>query len=127
MSLLRKYVTNICAFTTINNAVNNTGSFTLSGGYPIQPNEIIVRSITYNSTGANKNLSLMLISSNLSPSQIIGSVCNISGFTSNPGTTINPVAPLPQIITFQLLSGSTPFSPDTGDVISIQMDFITYK
>ena len=127
MSLLRKYVTNVCAFTTINNAVNNTGSFSLSGGYPIQPNEIVVRQITYNSTGANKNLSLMMISSNMSPNQIIGSVCNISGFTGNPGTTITPVAPLPQIITFQLMLGSTPFSPDTGDVISIQMDFITYK
>ena len=124
---LKKYITNICTFTTINNAVNNTGSFSLSGGYPIQPNEIIVRQITYNSTGANKNLSLMLISSNLSPSQIIGSVCNISGFTSNPGTMITPVAPLPQIITFQLMLGATPFSPDSGDVISIQMDFITYK
>ena len=127
MSTMKKYCTNVCAFTTINNAVNNTGSFTLSGGYPIQPNEIIVRQITYNSTGTNKNLSLMLISSNMNPNQIIGSVCNISGFTSNPSITITPVAPLPQIITFQLMLESAPFSPDTGDAISIQMDFITYK
>ena len=131
MSLKRKYVTNVCAFTTINNAVNNSGSWTLSGGYPIQPDEIVIRQITYNSNGANKNLALMLISSNMSANQIIGSVCNIPGFTSNPGTTITPIAPLPQIITFQLVAnaspGLAPVSPDSGDVISIHMDFITYK
>jgi hypothetical protein len=128
MSAKKKYVSNVCTFTTVNNAVNNSGSWTLQGGYPLQPDEIIIRQITYNSNGASKDNLLFLISSNLSNS-IIGSVCNISGFTSNPGTIITP-GPLPQVITFQLqtpTSVPTPISPDTLDMIAIHMDFINYR
>ena len=126
MSTMKKYVTNVFTCTVL----TASGSWTLNGGYPLQPDEIIIRQITFNGSGASKNTELMLISSNIASNTIIGSVCNIPGFSSNPGTIITPVCTLPQSITFQLLNPTAvpiTATPDVGDLISIQMDFITYR
>lgn len=126
MSQKKNHVTNVCTFTTINNAVNSTGGWTLSGGYPLMPDEIIIRQVTYMGDGANKSTALLMISSNMTQNQFIGSICNIPGFTSNPGTVITPTSPMPQVITFQLQAPTNiplPVSPDTGDMITLHSIF----
>ena len=122
----KKYVTNVCTCTLL----DASGSWTLNGGYPLQPDEIVVRQITFNGSGPSKNTELMLITSNISSGVTLGSICNIPGFTSNPGTVITPTGPLPQVITFQLMYpiiGSSPASPDVADLICVHMDFINYR
>ncbi len=128
MTAQRKYVTNVSTCTVLSGTT--LGAWTLNGGYPLQPDEIVIRQITYNGSGASKDTELMLISSNIVSNSILGSVCNSPGFTSNPGTVITPTSPLPPIITFQLLyptTGPSPATPDVGDLISIHMDFINYR
>ena len=118
------YIQNVQAHATL----GNTDEFTIHGGFPTNPDEVVIRQITYgHSAGANE---LILIYSNLSNS-IIGAIGGINGFTSNPGTRIQTRNPLSNVLTFKLMSATTPPEPIGAavhlDQICISMDFIKYK
>jgi hypothetical protein len=62
--------------------------------------------------------------------QVIGSVANISGFTSNPGTRIMIRSPLSQLSFSLLVPAPIPIAVGAaalGDQIAIHMDFIKYR
>ena len=117
-------IINVTAFATI----DATGQFSVLSGFPLRPDEVVVRQVTYNSVAATK--SILLIQSNIG-NQFIGSVVNISGFATALGTRIKVVNPLPNSLIFGLYVPSIipiPVGAATlGDQISISMDFISYK
>ena len=117
-------IINVTAYATI----DATGQFSLLSGFPLRPDEVIIRQVTYNSIAVTKTL--LLIQSSIG-NQFIGSVANISGFASDPGTRIKVVNPLPNSLTFSLyVPGIIPTpvgAAALGDQISISMDFISYK
>jgi len=118
-----EYIVNVQAYATL----GGTDEFTLRGGFPTNPDEVVIRQITYGHTaGANE---LLLIHSNLS-NGIIGAIGGVNGFTSNPGTRIQTRNLITNVLTFRLMSATTPPTP-TGaavdlDQICISMDFIKY-
>ena len=104
-----------------------TGTWTLQGGFPQQVDEIIIRQLSYNSADAVK--SIYLIGSSIN-NQMLGAVANLGGFSACPGTVIRLNSPLSNVITFQLYFPGTPAFPAAvtpGDMVSISMDFISYK
>ena len=103
-----------------------TGTFSVTSGFPISPNEVVIRSITYNSSSATKVL--LLVSSNIGIPGILGSCVNNPGFLTDPGTRIQIFNPLPTVLQFSLLTAAlAPYLLATGDQICISMDFISYK
>ena len=106
-----------------------TGTFSVINGFPINPDEVVIRSITYNSSSATK--SLLLIQSNIGIPGILGSVVNNPGFLTDPGTRIKIYNPLPSVLQFGLYVAALAPIPvgaaTLGDQICISMDFITYK
>ena len=115
-------IINVNAYATL----DATGTFNVSGGFPNYPDEVIIRSITYNSSSATKVL--LLVSSNIGIPGILGSVVNNPGFLTDPGTRIKIFNPLPNMLQFSLLTSAlAPYLLATGDQICISMDFICYK
>jgi len=119
-----EYIQNFTAF----GIFDDTGEFSIQGGFPTNPDEVVIRSISY-SQGQGIGYSMMLVQSNLSPLLcVVGS----GQFCSNPGTRIQTRNPLPNILTLKMMKPTTPPEPtDAGDVelheICISMDFIKYK
>ena len=115
------YIANVTAFTML----GPTGEFSIQGGFPLNPDEIVIRQITYDSADPQKVL--YMISSNLT-NGVIGCIGNTNGFVSNPGTRIQTRNPIPNVLTFTVLLGSAPAGAAVElDQISIAMDFIRYK
>lgn len=103
------------------------GTLSIQGGFPMDPDEVVIRQILYSSENANKGIYLVRTNIN---NQIIGSVSNILGFVTNPETRIRLRSPLTNIITFEVLAPMNPPVPglvDADDLISIHMDFIKYR
>jgi len=118
-----EYMANVTAFAEL----TQDGKFSIQGGFPTNPDEVMIRQITYESDDAAKLL--YLVHSNIG-NQYIGCIANTSGFVTNPHTRIQTRNPLPNVLTFKLFLVSTPAmdaSPTPGDVITIHMDFIKYK
>ena len=106
--------------------INATGAFVIQGGFPTVVDEVVIRQITYASPGVS--IELYLVQSNIG-NQIIGTVANMPGFNTTPGTRIILRNPLPNVLSFQLMhpdSTPTPVITATGDAISISMDFIRF-
>ena len=118
------YIVNVQAFATL----GGTDEFTLRGGFPTDPDEVVIRQITYGHSVPNGEM--ILIYSNLS-NGIIGAIGGINGFTSNPGTRILTRNPITNVLTFKLMTAVTPPTPAGAavdlDQICISMDFIKYK
>ena len=118
------YIVNVQAFATL----GGTDEFTLQGGFPTNPDEVVIRQITYGHSVPNGEM--ILIYSNLS-NGIIGAIGGINGFTSNPGTRILTRNPITNVLTFKLMTAVTPPTPAGAavdlDQICISMDFIKYK
>ena len=118
------YIVNVQAFAIL----DETGGFSIQGGFPTNPDEVVIRQITY-ATGVPASF-LFLVQSSLN-NGIIGCVGGNNGFTSNPGTRIQTRNPLSNVLTFKLMTPTTPPSPAGDDVdlnqICISMDFIKYK
>ena len=103
-----------------------TGTFSVINGFPINPDEVIIRSITYNPSAGAKVL--LLIQSNIGIPGIIGSCVTNVAFLTDPGTRIKMFNPLPSILQFSLVTAAlAPYISGAGDQICISMDFITYK
>lgn len=108
-------------------AILTDGEWTLSS-FPPNPDEIVVRSINYTTTGVDAEL--LLISTD--QLRIIGSLITVSNFSSSPGTRIQVRNPLSQL-TFTLLTPTAPpqgasgLVTITGDTIAISLDFIKYR
>ena len=118
-----EYIQNVMAFAEL----TSEGEFSIQGGFPTNPDEIVIRQITYESDDAVKLL--YLVYSNIN-NQYIGCICNMPGFVTNPGTRIQIRNPIPNVLTFKLFDTTNPVlnaSPTPGDLISIHMDFIRYK
>ena len=119
-----EYIQNVIAYATI----DDTGKFSIQGGFPTNPDEVVIRQITYDSDDAQKVL--YLIHSNLS-NGIIACVGNINGFVSNPGTRIQTRNPVSNVLTFELFLANKPLIPIADgaelDQICISMDFIKWK
>ena len=118
-----EYIQNFTAF----GIFDKTGEFSIQGGFPINPDEVVIRSVAY-SPGLGAAYSMLLVQSNLSPLLcVVGS----GEFCSNPGTRIQTRNPLPNILTFKMMKPTTPIVPALDDVemheICISMDFIKYK
>ena len=118
------YIQNLTAYATL----DGTDEFSIQGGFPTNPDEVVIRQITYgHSAGANE---MLLIHSNLT-NGIIACIGGINGFTSNPGTRIQTRNPVSNVLTFKLMSATTPATPAGNavdlDQICISMDFIRYK
>ena len=106
--------------------LDNTGTFSVSSGFPINPSEVIIRSITYNPSAGAKVL--LLIQSNIGIPGIIGSCVTNVAFLNDPGTRIKIFNPLPNILQFSLVTTTlAPYISGAGDQICISMDFISYK
>ena len=119
-----EYIQNVTVFVTL----NSTDEFSIQGGFPTNPDEVVIRQITYGHTaGANE---MILIHSNLN-NGIIGVIGGINGFMSNPGTRIQTRNPITNVLTFRLMTAVTPPTPAGAvvdlDQICISMDFIKYK
>ena len=117
------YITNVTAFAEL----TSDGDFSIQGGFPTNPDEVVIRQITYHGDDAAKML--YLLHSNIG-NQFIGCVSNTSGFVTNPVTRIQTRNPLPNVLTFKLFLATSPVlnaSPTPGDQICICMDFIKYK
>ena len=113
-------VVTYCSLTT-------SGRWTLAGGFPTNPDECVIRQITYSSADAARQM--YLVQSSLT-NGLIGSVVNMASFVSNPDTHIKFTGPIQPQITFQLLIPVTPSFPAVplaGDTICISMDFIKYR
>ena len=106
--------------------LDETGSWTINGGFPTTPDEIVIRQLTY--IGMNPNPAMYSIHSDINHS-VIGTVANSSVFIANPQTRIHLKSPLQSQLTFRLLQGTTPVVIDLAndDMISISMDFIKYR
>ena len=116
-------VTNVMSYAIL----SASGTWTLQGGFPTHVDEIIIRQLAYNSADAVKNIYLIGSSIN---NQMLGAVANLGGFSACPGTVIRLTSPLPNVITFQLYFPGAPAFPaavTAGDMVSISMDFISYK
>ena len=118
------YIVNVQAFATL----GGTDEFTLQGGFPTNPDEVVIRQITYGHSVPNGEM--ILIHSNLN-NGIIGVIGGINGFMSNPGTRIQTRNPITNVLTFRLMTAVTPPTPAGAavdlDQICISMDFIKYK
>ena len=123
MSRDMEYIQNVTAFATL----NSTDEFSIQGGFPTNPDEVVIRQITYGHTAGNNEM--ILIHSNLN-NGIIGVIGGINGFMSNPGTRIQTRNPITNVLTFKLMSAVTPPTPIGAavdlDQICISMDFIKY-
>jgi hypothetical protein len=122
-----EYITNVTAYAQLD-PVTYPGNWKMEGGFPLFPDEIIIRQITYVSSVPTSDV--CLISSNINGSSFIGSVVTSDNFTSCPQTIITVRSPLPNQLTFQLqmpLQPPAPYTPQGQDMISITMDFIKYK
>lgn len=119
-----EYIQNVTAFATL----DSTGGFSIQGGFPTNPDEVVIRQVTYDSAVADKVL--YLIQSNIN-NGIIGCISNTNGFASNPGTRIQTRNPLSNVLTFTLMLGNKPVIPAGSavelDQITICMDFIKYR
>ena len=119
-----EYIQNVIAYVTL----NNTDQFSIQGGFPTNPDELVIRQITYGHSVQHGEM--ILIHSNLT-NGVIGVIGGINGFTSNPGTRIQTRNPVSNILTFTLMSATTPATPAGAavdmDQICISMDFIKYK
>jgi len=117
------YIQNVTAF----GIFDAKGEFSIQGGFPTNPDEVVIRSITY-SPGVGSPYSMLLVQSNLAP--VIG-VVGSGAFNSNPGTRIQTRNPLPNVLTFKMMKPTTPPVPAAADTkfheICIAMDFIKYK
>jgi len=98
------YIVNVQAFATL----GGTDEFTLQGGFPTNPDEVVIRQITYGHSVPNGEM--ILIHSNLS-NGIIGAIGGINGFTSNPGTRIQTRNPITSVLTFKLMTTFNPPVP----------------
>ena len=120
------YIQNVTAFATFGQGATK---FSIQGGFPTNPDEVVIRQITYGHTaGAGE---MLLIHSNLT-NGIIACIGGINGFTSNPGTRIQTRNPISNVLTFTIMDATTPSTPvDPAvvdlDQICIAMDFIRYK
>jgi len=118
------YIQNVTAFAIL----DDKGEFSIQGGFPTNPDEVVIRQITYDSADAEKVL--YLIHSNIN-NGVIGCVGNTNGFASNPGTRIQTRNPLSNVLTFKMLLGTVPPVPAGAavelDQITICMDFIKWK
>jgi hypothetical protein len=119
-----EYIANVQAYVTL----NGTDEFSIQGGFPTNPDEVVIRQITYgHSAGASE---MLLIHSNINHG-LIGAIGGINGFMSNPGTRIQTRNPLSNVLTFKLMSATFPPMPAGAavdlDQICISMDFIKYK
>jgi len=116
-----EYIQNVTAFAFL----DQRGEFSMQGGFPTNPDEVVIRQVTYDSADAAKVL--YLIHSNINNS-IIGCIGNTNGFASNPGTRIQTKNPLPNVLTFKIMLGLVPAGVAVEfDQITICMDFIKYK
>ena len=119
-----EYIANVTAFAIF----NDQGEFSIQGGFPTNPDEVVIRQVTYDSADPDKVL--YLIQSNIN-NGIIGCIGNTNGFASNPGTRIQTRNPLSNVLTFKMMLGTSPPMPAGAavefDQISICMDFIKYK
>lgn len=119
------YIVNVQAYVSL----GGTDEFSIQGGFPINPDEVVIRQITY-APSAVGTPNMVLIHSNIS-NGITGAICRINGFTSNPGTRIQTRNPLSNVLTFRLMTPTTPPAPAGNmvdmDSICISMDFIKYK
>ena len=113
-------INNVVAFSTI----DATGAWTMPIAMQI-PDAIIITQVTYNSSNATKAALLVYMNN-----QIIASVVNISGFTSNPGTRVHVMNPIAQLSFGLYIPAINPIPVGAaclGDQIVIHMDFIRYK
>ena len=119
-----EYVQNVIAYATL----NQTDQFSIQGGFPTNPDEVVIRQITYGHSVPNGEM--ILIHCNLT-NGIIGAIGGINGFTSNPGTRIHTRNPISNVLTFKFMTAATPPTPAGAavdlDQICISMDFIKYR
>jgi len=120
-----EYIQNFTAFAIL----DSTGEFSVQGGFPTNPDEVVIRQITY-TYGFGTGCGMVLIHSNLS-NQIIASAIGSDQFSSNPGTRIQTRNPIPSMLTFRVEFPTIPPLPAVNDVdkheIMIHMDFIKWK
>lgn len=120
-----EYIANVTAF----GIFDAEGQFSIQGGFPTNPDEVVIRSVTY-SPGLGTPHTMGLVHSNLTH-QIIACVLTSGQFTSSPGTRIQTRNPIPNVLTFTMMAPSTPPTPAKSDVdmheICINMDFIKWK
>lgn len=114
-------ITNVVAY----GALDATGEFFYTSAFQ-QPDEIVIRQITYSSVEATR--SMFLVDSNFG---IIGSVVNDESFVSHPQTRIQIRSPISGPLRFILRDAVRPGPPSGSgvdlDMISIHMDFIKYR
>ena len=120
-----EYVQNLTAYAIL----DNTGEFSIQGGFPTNPDEVVIRSVTY-SHGAGAAKGMVLIHSNLA-NQVIANAIGSAQFSSQPGTRIHIRNPISNVLTFKVMAPFTPMIPALADVefheICISMDFIKWK
>ena len=120
-----EYVQNLTAYAIM----DNTGEFSIQGGFPTNPDEVVIRSVTY-SYGAGSAKGLVLIHSNLA-NQVIANAIGSAQFSSCPSTRIHIRNPISNVLTFKVMAPFTPMIPALADVelheICISMDFIKYR
>ena len=118
------YIQNVVAYATL----SNTDEFSIQGGFPTNPDEVVIRQITY---GHSVQYGEMILTQSNLTNGVIGVIGGINGFTSNPGTRIQTRNPVSNILTFKFMSATTPPTPAGAavdlDQICISMDFIKYK
>jgi len=124
-----EYNTNVTSYAIL----DSTGKWTLQGGFPQFPDEIIIRQITFAAAVASSDVCLISSNVNAGP-QIIGSLVTATNYTSCPQTIITVRSPLPNQLQFQLMTPTHPPVPldpaqydPTDSMIAITMDFIKYK
>ena len=120
-----EYIQNVIAYATL----DTTGEFSVQGGFPMNPDEVVIRSVTY-SYGLGTECGMVLIQSNLT-NQIIANAIGSAQFSSCPSTRIQTRNPIPNVLIFKVAFPSIPPLPAVNDVdkheICISMDFIKYR
>ena len=120
-----EYIQNLTAYAIL----DNTGEFSIQGGFPTNPDEVIIRSVTY-SHGAGAAKAMVLIHCNLA-NQVIASAIASAQFSSQPGTRIQTRNPISNVLTFKIMAPFTPMVQAFADAeyheICISMDFIKYR
>lgn len=108
---------------TTSAVLDATGAWIHSGGLPQNPDEVVIRQITF--SGIGSNYEAYLLDSSLG---VLGSVACTLGFVVCPQTRIQLRNPLSQSITFQLRQVDLTNAPLwDGDHITVVLDFIKYR
>ena len=125
-----QYIKNVTSGVLLAAAIPNWQT-TLTGMPSQNPDECVIRSITFNNAGVEDTLTYFIWSS--LTNGFIGSFPGGAISSNNPGTRIRLNAPVPNVIQFRLYiansPGEAPYPVDTvmAGSLAINMDFIKYR